>query len=112
MASLGGDKLVTLLRFCWGLHVVDIYVQYPKDARLSSMKKDGGYTFSLDGRRFFDVVITDRGVRVDSEATMGRRRYYYGEKVTLRFGRKHRPIVNTKGHPSKPIGFAENVFHV
>jgi len=91
---------------------VEIYVQYPKDAQLLSERSEDRYTFSLDGRRFFDVSVTERGVRVDSEATMGRRRYYYGGKVTLRFGRKYRPIVTTKGHPSKPIGYAESVFEV
>ncbi len=87
-----------------------IRVQYPKGARLSAAPMDGGLSFTLDGRRFFEVTITDRGVRVDSEATMGRRRYYYGNEVTLRFDRKSRPIVTAKGHPSKPIGFEEEIF--
>ncbi len=89
-----------------------IYVQYPRDAQLISTKTRDGCRFSIDGRRFFDVLLTERGARVDSEATMGRRRYYYGSQVTLRFGRKYEPIVTTKGHPSKPIGFAEQVFQI
>ncbi len=89
-----------------------IHVQYPKDASLRSTERDGGYSFSLDGRRFFEVLITDRGVRVDSEATMGRRRYYYAGEITLRFGKKYRPLVTAKGHPSRPIGFVEDVFEL
>ncbi len=89
-----------------------IYVQYPPGIDLVSTAIDRGFRFTLDGRRFFQLVLTDRGARVDSEATMGKRRYYYGEQVTLRFDRKHRPIVTTKGHPSKPIGFDEKTFEV
>jgi len=89
-----------------------VYVQYPKDSELLASEERGVRMFSLDGRRFFKVLVTDRGVRVDSEATMGRRRYYYAEELTLRFGRKHRPIVTAKGHPSKPIGFEEKPFEI
>lgn len=91
---------------------VKIYVQYPRDFQLVSAETQEGCRFSIDGKRFFDVTLTDRGLRVDSEATMGRRRYYYGSQVTLRFGRKLGPIVTTRGHPSKPIGFAEQVFQI
>ena len=89
-----------------------IRVQFQKDAKLVALQKDAGYSFTLDGRRFFEVTITDRGVRVDSEATMGRRRYYYGGEVTLRFDRRSRPLVTAKGHPSRPIGFKEEIFDV
>jgi hypothetical protein len=89
---------------------VEIYVQCPKDIPLITQKRGEGRSFSLDGKRFFHVLVTDRGVRVDSEATMGKRRYYYAQRVTLRFDRKGRPIVTAKGHPSKPIGFIETVF--
>ena len=89
-----------------------IRVQYPRGTHLTASREDNGYSFTLDGRRFFEVTVTDRGVRVDSEATMGRRRYYYGEEVTLRFDRRSRPIVTARGRPSKPIGFEEEIFDV
>ncbi len=87
-----------------------INVQYPESAELDAERTLDGYTFTLDGRRFFEVTSTDRGVRVDSEATMGKRRYYYGKQVTLRFSRDHRPIVTSKGHPTKPLGYSEEDF--
>ncbi len=89
-----------------------IHVQYPDGAELHSTIETDWCSFTLDGRRSFDVVITDRGVRVDSEATMGRRRYYYADEVTLRFAKNFRPLVTAKGHPSKPIGFVESDFTV
>ena len=89
-----------------------IFVQYPKDAQLTSQRTENGYAFTLDRRRFFKVVTTDRGLRIDSEARMGRRKYYYADAVTLRFGRERRPIVTAKGHPSKPLGFSEKEFLV
>ena len=91
-------------------HSVDIYVQYPKDTPLIPQMRGRSHSFSLDGRRFFHVLVTSGGVRVDSDATMGKRRYYYEEKVTLRFDRKGRPVTTAKGHPPKPVGFAETVF--
>lgn len=89
-----------------------VYVQYPRGDKLLSSEDRDTRMFSLDGRRFFKVIVTERGVRVDSEATMGRRRYYYGSELTLRFGRGKRPIVTAKGHPSKPIGFEEKSFEI
>jgi len=89
---------------------VKIFVQYPRDAQLTSQRTEEGYAFTLDGRRFFRVLATDRGVRIDSEARMGRRKYYYADAVTLRFGRERQPIVMAKGHPTKPIGFEEEEF--
>ena len=89
-----------------------VHVQYPREFRLLTSEDREVRMFSLDGRRFFKVLVTDRGVRVDSEATMGRRRYYYGDELTLRFGRKQRPLVTAKGHPSRPIGFEEKSFEI
>ncbi len=89
-----------------------IHVQYPEDAHLEWEKTERGYRFTLDGKRFFDLLSTDRGIRVDSEAPMGKRRYYYGEQATLRFGRKLKPIVTTKGHPTKPLGYSEEEFGI
>lgn len=103
---------LTLFRVHPAGAIVRLRVQYPKDAHLTASREGAGLSFTLDGRRFFEVTITDRGVRVDSEATMGRRRYYYGEEVTLRFDRRSRPIVTAKGRPSKPIGFEEEIFDV
>jgi hypothetical protein len=91
---------------------VRIYVQYPVGSELRTEETEQGRRFSLDGRRFFHALVTERGLRVDSQATMGRRRYYYGKEVTLRFGRKFRPLVTARGHPSPPVGFLEMEFEI